>query len=371
MSYVLLDDGFPDHPKLLALSDAAFRAHVRAMCWAKRQRTGGQIPRGAVPQLTLGKRKVVAELEQSKLWEVTPDGWAIHDWEAWYNEGPDVAEEVKRDLDQKRIEASRARSEAARAAGRASAEARRSKLGSAQPVRTVPNDSFDGAPNERSNEPRTDSRTTPNGDAERSPEPPRTSSRASADARTDAHTDARQSSPSPDQRDPTGEVAAKDLTGSAHASPPEAAATSQSEPERTETKIPCPADLELLPAQAKNLAMKGVSEQVVQDLTFEYVGAYLGKPGVRRSVDAWRAGLWTKVSREGLERTLKLKREATEPDDAEVLRRAAESRARAERAFAAAPPRIALVPSAAPDDADVVAKGKAAVAAALAGSNRA
>lgn len=364
MSYVLLDDGFPDHPKLLALSDAAFRAHVRAMCWAKRQRTGGKIPRGALAQLTLGKRSVVKELEREKLWEVTPDGWAIHDWEAWYNEGPEVAEEVKRELDQKRIEASRARSEAARTAGRASAEARRSKLGSAQPVRTVPNESFDDAPNERSSGARTEPRTSPNGDAERSPEPSRTSSRA--------RTDARPPSPSPDQRDPTGEVAAKDQAGSARAAPPEAAAAREpaQEPE-PDAKLPCPQDLALLPMQLTNLALvKGVSGQAVAELTFEYVGSYLGKPNERRTLDAWRAGLWTKVSTEGPERTLKLKRQTAESDD-EARRRAAESRARADAAFANAPPRIPLKASAPTDDPEAVAEAKAAVAAALRGANRA
>lgn len=114
--------------------------------------------------------------------------------------------------------------------------------------------------------------------------------------------------------------------------------------------------------------MKGVTPEAIQDLTFEYVGSYLGKPNELRSPDAWRAGLWRKVSTEGQERTLKLKREPTE---AEILRRAAAKRAQSEAIFAALPPRIALVPSEAPDDPDAVAKGKAAVAAALAGANRA
>jgi hypothetical protein len=41
MSWVRLDDSFPEHPKVIALTDAAFRAHVRGLCYAGRFLTDG------------------------------------------------------------------------------------------------------------------------------------------------------------------------------------------------------------------------------------------------------------------------------------------------------------------------------------------
>ena len=35
---------YPDHPKIAALSDGAFRAHVEMILWARRYMTDGRIP---------------------------------------------------------------------------------------------------------------------------------------------------------------------------------------------------------------------------------------------------------------------------------------------------------------------------------------
>lgn len=47
MSYALLDDGYPGHPKIVPLSDAAFRVHTTALCHVRRYRTGGFIAQGS------------------------------------------------------------------------------------------------------------------------------------------------------------------------------------------------------------------------------------------------------------------------------------------------------------------------------------
>ena len=78
MSWVRIDDGFADHPKVVGLSDAAFRAHVRGMCYAARHRTDGHIPSAIVP--TLAHTKALRELESSGVWDRNGTGYVIHDW---------------------------------------------------------------------------------------------------------------------------------------------------------------------------------------------------------------------------------------------------------------------------------------------------
>lgn len=89
MSWVRLDDGYPDHPKIAVLSDRAFRVHTRALCHAWRFKTTGLIDGktarrfGATPTVLHELTRVVAGFH-APLWEVQPasvGGWYIHDFE--------------------------------------------------------------------------------------------------------------------------------------------------------------------------------------------------------------------------------------------------------------------------------------------------
>src|SRR3989442_1137875 len=74
--WVKLDDSFAEHPKILALSDAAFRLHVRALCYCGRYLTDGLIPRSFV-----GGSRAWRELLAAGLWDTHAEGgWQIHDW---------------------------------------------------------------------------------------------------------------------------------------------------------------------------------------------------------------------------------------------------------------------------------------------------
>jgi hypothetical protein len=82
MAWVRIEDGFPDHPKVLGLPDAAFRLHIHAMCYAARLLTDGVI---AKTWLTGGKGrmvpKAVAQLVDAGLWEAAGNGdYRIHDY---------------------------------------------------------------------------------------------------------------------------------------------------------------------------------------------------------------------------------------------------------------------------------------------------
>ena len=78
MTWVKIDDNFPDHPRVIGLSDAAFRTHLTAMCYSARYLTDGSIPSSALR--SIGPRKCAQELEAAGLWQRTDHGWSIRDY---------------------------------------------------------------------------------------------------------------------------------------------------------------------------------------------------------------------------------------------------------------------------------------------------
>lgn len=80
MTWVRLDDEFPENPKIAALTPEAFRAHVLALCYCSRNLTDGYMP-AQVAQMFAGSKRQVTELAKANLWE--PDGnggFNVHDY---------------------------------------------------------------------------------------------------------------------------------------------------------------------------------------------------------------------------------------------------------------------------------------------------
>ncbi len=75
MGWVKLDDGFPDHPKMLRVGDRAFRFHILALCWSSRQLTDGFIPASYG-----GRPNDLLELTEAGLLEPVDGGYQIHDY---------------------------------------------------------------------------------------------------------------------------------------------------------------------------------------------------------------------------------------------------------------------------------------------------
>lgn len=95
MAWLKLDDGFAQHPKVFELSDAAFRAHVAALCYAGRFLTDGFLSSAVARGLTVtATPKVLAELVRSGLWEDAAGGYQIHDF-LHYNPSRADAEEAR------------------------------------------------------------------------------------------------------------------------------------------------------------------------------------------------------------------------------------------------------------------------------------
>lgn len=78
MSWVKLDDRFPEHRKVEDLSDAAFRLHVSALCWTASKEKDGFVPRKAARKL--GSQSRIEELVDAGLWIQVGDDYEINDY---------------------------------------------------------------------------------------------------------------------------------------------------------------------------------------------------------------------------------------------------------------------------------------------------
>lgn len=79
VTWAKLDDSFPEHLKVIDLTDGAFRLYVEGLCYAARNLTDGALPKAAVRRLTGGDRRA-NELVAAGLWDEDGPGWVIHDY---------------------------------------------------------------------------------------------------------------------------------------------------------------------------------------------------------------------------------------------------------------------------------------------------
>jgi hypothetical protein len=78
MTWVRIDADFPEHPKVVDLSDDAFRAFIGGLCYCNHYLTDGKITPGAIRKLA--NRKVADELISAGLWEQNGSGVIVHDF---------------------------------------------------------------------------------------------------------------------------------------------------------------------------------------------------------------------------------------------------------------------------------------------------
>lgn len=84
MGWVRIDDNFADHPKIIGLSDAAFRLFITGLCYSNRQLTDGIIPYQMV-NAWVGDDplKPSDELEDQNLWERVDKGFRIRSYDEY------------------------------------------------------------------------------------------------------------------------------------------------------------------------------------------------------------------------------------------------------------------------------------------------
>lgn len=106
--WVRIEPDFAEHPKIVGLSDAAFRVHLKALCWCGKHETDGLLPAGAVPATGSSRKRaeLISELLSAGLWEKAGAGYRIHDF-LCYNPSKEQNEERRRELSEKRAVAGR------------------------------------------------------------------------------------------------------------------------------------------------------------------------------------------------------------------------------------------------------------------------
>jgi len=125
VSWVAIDDKYPDHPKVALLPReiraAAHWLHTCALCYCNRQLTDGFVSAGKLDDLyTLGDHDpadLAKALRKAGMWEKARGGWQIHDYEEYQPSRQEV--ERKRVVDHgKKVAAGKARAASApRSAG--------------------------------------------------------------------------------------------------------------------------------------------------------------------------------------------------------------------------------------------------------------
>lgn len=83
MSWVKIDDRFPEHPKIVKGGPAALVLQVRAICYCARNLTNGFLPDGAVRPLLhdlRGRGGLPAMMIDCGLWERVDGGYSVHDY---------------------------------------------------------------------------------------------------------------------------------------------------------------------------------------------------------------------------------------------------------------------------------------------------
>jgi hypothetical protein len=82
MTWVKLDDGFADHPKIERAGPLAAWLHVVAMCYCARHLTDGIVPKSKAKRLadipSVGRH--IAALVDAGLWEDAGENYVLHDY---------------------------------------------------------------------------------------------------------------------------------------------------------------------------------------------------------------------------------------------------------------------------------------------------
>ena len=91
MTWIRIDDNFPDHPKIIGLSNHAFRTHIQGLCYCGRFLTDGFIPFAAInSMITEPENKPTDELESAGLWIRDNKGFHILNYQEYQSTKAEV-----------------------------------------------------------------------------------------------------------------------------------------------------------------------------------------------------------------------------------------------------------------------------------------
>lgn len=97
MPWANFDDKFPKHPKIVRLSNPAFRLYVSGICYCAEHLTDGLIDADMIPMLMPGYRpRYLAELVERAAWVRHGQVYEVHDYLQWNRSKKEVVEERER-----------------------------------------------------------------------------------------------------------------------------------------------------------------------------------------------------------------------------------------------------------------------------------
>ena len=99
MTWIKLDDSLPNNPKILPLSDGAFRLYIEGLCYANQYLTDGYLANAVLIRLDQGNNR--DELVWAKLWIESEDGIFINDYTEHQSSKADV--EAKKEQTRERV----------------------------------------------------------------------------------------------------------------------------------------------------------------------------------------------------------------------------------------------------------------------------
>ena len=105
MTWIKLDDGFPQNPKIVGLGDHSFRLYISALCYSGKYLTDGFIPQAIINQLG-----DATELLEMGLWEETLGGIQVINYTEYQT--PKAEVEKKREANRERVTRYREKSNA-------------------------------------------------------------------------------------------------------------------------------------------------------------------------------------------------------------------------------------------------------------------
>ena len=108
MTWIKLDDSLPNNPKILPLSDGAFRLYIEGLCYANQYLTDGYLANAVLIRLDQGNNR--DELVWAKLWIESEDGICINDYTEHQSSKADV--EAKKEQVRDRVTRYRTKSNA-------------------------------------------------------------------------------------------------------------------------------------------------------------------------------------------------------------------------------------------------------------------
>jgi hypothetical protein len=104
MTWIKIDDTLPNNPKILPLSDGAFRLYIEALCYCNQYLTDGFLADAVLLRLDINNNR--KELVEACLWIECLDGMQIND----YTEHQTAKSEVEKKREQNKERSSRYRS---------------------------------------------------------------------------------------------------------------------------------------------------------------------------------------------------------------------------------------------------------------------